>query len=88
MYAYQVDNKGFIVETYWDDGYSDLPKGLIKKQLPQPNFYRPKWTGGNWVEGATQEEIDKMTKAEPQPPTVEKRVSELENTILMLLEVL
>ena len=50
---------------------------------PSQGFHRPKWSGeitedeegnqimgeGEWVEGATQEEIDELTKPQPQEPT-------------------
>ena len=50
---------------------------------PAQGLYKPKWSGeitedeegnitvgeGKWVEGATQEEIDELTKPQPQEPT-------------------
>ena len=50
---------------------------------PAQGLYKPKWSGeisedeegnitvgeGEWVEGATQEEIDELTKPQPQEPT-------------------
>ena len=50
---------------------------------PAQGLYKPKWSGelsedeegnitvgeGEWVEGATQEEIDELTKPQPQAPT-------------------
>ena len=50
---------------------------------PAQGLYKPKWTGevtedeegnitvgeGEWVEGATQEEIAELTKPQPQVPT-------------------
>ena len=50
---------------------------------PAQGLYKPKWSGeitedeegnitvgaGEWVEGATQEEIDELTKPQPQVPT-------------------
>ena len=55
---------------------------IIETPLTEP-LYKPKWTGkvtedeegnqimgeGEWVEGATQEEIDELTKPQPQEPT-------------------
>lgn len=55
---------------------------IIETPLIDP-LYKPKWTGkviedkegnqimgeGKWVEGATQEEIDELTKPQPQEPT-------------------
>ena len=36
---------------------------------PSQGLYKPKWDGDKWVEGATQAEIDEITKMEPQEPT-------------------
>ena len=50
---------------------------------PAQGLYKPKWSGeiiedeegdiivgeGEWVEGATQEEIDELTKPQPHEPT-------------------
>ena len=36
---------------------------------PAQGLYKPKWDGDKWVEGATQEEIDELTKPQPQEPT-------------------
>lgn len=37
-------------------------QGFIVFDLPQPLlFYKPKWTGSEWSEGATQEELDEIT---------------------------
>lgn len=74
--VYSIDKNGFIIDYYVgqfdDDGrlMTDFPNAVIETTpLPQPNFYKPKWKGTEWVEGATQEEIDEMTKVESLPPT-------------------
>ena len=36
---------------------------------PAQGLYKPKWDGDKWVEGATQEEIDELTKPQPHEPT-------------------
>lgn len=71
---------------------------IIETPLTNPLF-KPKWTGkviededgnqimgeGEWVEGATQEEIDELTKSQVQEPSDKERIDDLENTVLMLL---
>ena len=61
---------------------SDTGLDIIETLLTEP-LYKPKWTGkviedeegnqimgeGEWVEGATQEEIDELTKPQPHEPT-------------------
>ena len=91
---YEINSDGFISEIYVgefdENGTLIYPKGIfVTVDLPQPtNIYKPKWDGAKWVEGATQEEIDEITKPQLTPPTLEQRIADLENTILTLLEVL
>ena len=94
-HIYEVDSDGYITEVFlgnFDESENLLnPVGdFVTVDLPQPlMFYKPKWNGTEWVEGATQEEIDELTKVEPQPPTqteiLEQRLADLE---LMLTEIL
>ena len=45
---------------------------------PSQGLYKPKWDGDRWVEGATQEEIDELTKPQPHEPTIEERLEQTE----------
>ena len=65
------------------------------KTEPAQGLYKPKWSGdvsedeegnitvgeGEWVEGATQEEIDELTKPQPQEPTIEERLAQTEELL-------
>ena len=69
----------FIRDDFTYD--EDLEFGLNTE--PAQGLHKPKWSGelsedeegniavgeGEWVEGATQEEIDELTKPQPQEPT-------------------
>ena len=62
---------------------------------PSQGLFKPKWSGeitedeegnitvgeGEWVEGATQEEIDELTKPQPQEPTIEERLEQTEELL-------
>ena len=62
---------------------------------PSQGLHKPKWSGeitkdeegniavseGEWVEGATQEEINELTKAQPQEPTIEERLEHTEELL-------
>lgn len=68
----------------------EVPDGCITVQLPQPMpFYKPKWTGAEWVEGETEEE--KAEREEKQlieslkPSPQEIANAELEIKILTTL---
>lgn len=78
MYAYKIDAEGYIIDNYVVGGDVTVPDECITVQLPQPLlFYRPKWSGVKWIEGATQEEIDEITKVESMPPTETEQTIEL-----------
>lgn len=78
MHAYKIDNDGYIIDNYVIGGTVPVPDECITVQLPQPlSFYRPKWNGAKWIEGATQEEIDEITKVEPSPITETEQTIEL-----------
>ena len=69
----------FIRDDFTYD--EDIEFGLNTE--PAQGLYKPKWSGeitedeegnitvgeGEWVEGATQEEIAELTKPQPQEPT-------------------
>ena len=62
---------------------------------PSQGLYKPKWSGeiteddegnitvgeGEWIEGATQEEIAELTKPQPQEPTIEERLEQTEELL-------
>lgn len=86
--GYKVDNDGFVIDVVTVVESLNHPDDVIITQ-PKTSFWKQKWTGSEWIEGATQEEIDEITKVEPQPPTqeelMERRLADLE---LMLAEIL
>ena len=67
---------------------------IIETRLTN-SLYKPKWTGkviedeegnqimgeGEWVEGASQEEINELTKPQPHEPTVEERLEQTEELL-------
>lgn len=90
MHVYEIDNKGFIINNYYDNGDVEIPDGCITVQLPQPmTFYKPKWTGFEWVEGETEEEkVDREAKElleslKPSPQEIAN--AELEIKMLTVL---
>lgn len=87
---YEINEYGYFIGDRLVKEQDDYPSNYVEHAPPThvKGFYKPKWNGTTWIEGATQEEIDELTKPQPAPPTVEQRLAELENTILTLLEVL
>ena len=67
----------FIRDDFTYD--EDIEFGLDTE--PAQGLYKPKWDVNNWVEGATQEEIDELTKPQPHEPTVEERLAQTEELL-------
>ncbi|WP_409370302.1 hypothetical protein [Lysinibacillus sp. 38-6] len=96
-HIYQVNSDGFIEEVFLgqfdETGKLIEPIGeYVTTDLPQPlPFYRPKWDGIQWVEGAREEELAEHKEQqllESLKPSVEEiEDADLEVKILtMLLE--
>lgn len=68
-FVYEVDADGFIVNDYMSELLEEIPDDFITVQVPQGAFYRSKWTGEEWIEGATPEEIEEMKKPLPVSPS-------------------
>ena len=78
-----------------DDFNFDNETELGLNVKPSQGLHKPKWSGkitedeegnriigeGEWVEGATQEEIDELTKPQPQEPTIEERLAQTEELL-------
>ena len=94
MKLYRVINK--ITNLFIRDDFTFDPETELGLDTePAQGLYKPKWSGeitedeegnitvgeGEWVEGATQEEIDELTKPQPQEPTIEERLEETEELL-------
>ena len=71
-----------------DDFTYDEDVEFALNTYPAQGLYKPKWSGditedgeGEWVEGATQEEIDELTKPQPHEPTIEERLEQTEELL-------
>nr|WP_319218571.1 hypothetical protein [uncultured Trichococcus sp.] len=60
------------------EGETQLNPQYVEEAPPQ-GFYLPRYLNGVWVEGGVAPELV------PQPPTLEERVADAENTLLSLL---
>lgn len=80
--VYEIGVQGYIVNIHIAEFSSEgnpmepLPESYITVDPPQ-GLYRAKWTGSEWVEDMTQEEIDELNNV-PQPPTAEEKIAMLE----------
>lgn len=87
---YGIDEQGFMTYETMEIGYEDdVPEGYVDTPLPtnkkgnQLPFWKPKWTGTEWVEGKTTEEFEEEAMLELLNPTPQE-VSEAEFEIKIL----
>lgn len=60
-FVYVIDAHGFIITSrVVDIAVRDFESNEIPHTMLPP-VHKPKWNGNQWIEGATQEEIDKIT---------------------------
>ncbi|WP_297429058.1 hypothetical protein [Clostridium sp.] len=59
--GYEIDKEGYYIGDYLyeEDNVPEL-ENVIITEMPQ-GFFKSKWNGTEWVEGATQEYIDIIT---------------------------
>lgn len=87
--VYEINEYGYPKEIYVKDFdeegncTEELAEDIITVDSPN-GLYRAKWTGTEWIEGLSQEEIDEINNV-PSLPTTEERLQQAEDTILFLL---
>lgn len=90
---YKIDSEGFLLagEEIFIKDDETIPEGYIDKSIPvdengwQLPFWQLKWTGVEWIEGATQEVIDELTKPQTYLPSEDERIKSLEDAMVSLL---
>lgn len=74
---FKINEEGFLLfgeEIFVENDKNpiDIPHGFVAEPLPKDEkgfqlpMYKPKWNGTEWVEGATQEELDAIENT-PKP---------------------
>lgn len=79
MQVYRIDDNGMFLEDVILHEGVEVPPDCIEI-APLQGLFKPKWTGEEWVEGATAEYITELTSYVPEP-------SEVENISNYLLDV-
>ncbi|NFA44012.1 hypothetical protein EXM65_15910 [Clostridium botulinum] len=79
MYEHKtiINKDGFIIENcvlFIDNipQYFEITEDMQIVDMPNKTYIKPKWTGIEWVEGATEEEIkeyEENNKPKPKEPT-------------------
>ena len=64
--VFRFDEEGYYVEPVIIENWKAIPTDCTDLPLPNP-IYMPKWDGAKWVEMATEDEINKMTKPQSSP---------------------
>lgn len=81
-----VDENGFIVDsvTFQEGEEFEIQPNWISELVP--NFYKPKWTGTEWIEGATQEEIDEIENRHRSGVSLKQQLTNTENALLSIMD--
>ncbi len=83
IFVRKIDEQGFFIE---DTFVEEINEFTIETPCPQ-GFYKPKWNGETWIEGATQEYIDSLKNVVAKP-TLEERVTTTETKVVTIEEVI
>lgn len=80
--SYKIDADGFLIfgeDIFINDG-EEIPEGYVSIYLDtsERGYFKPRFVNGEWVEGATQGEIDEITNV-PTEPTLEEKFVQLEH---------
>ncbi len=78
-HLYRVDENGYplkedVIIVYFDEDnnlLTEVDEDVIKVVIPQ-GLLRPRWTGEEWVEDMTQEEIDELNRPRDKEPSFEE----------------
>lgn len=88
----RIDNKGNFIEdvlleeipyTYDEEGNKIYDTHYIETIVPN-GLYKPKWTGTEWIEGLTQEEIEAIKNETIEQPLELKNRADIDYMSLML----
>ena len=85
--AYTIDENGFPIDSFIVPSENEYVEGnTVVVSIPLGmSFFKRKWDGEKWTEGATQEEIDKIIGVQIPEPTIEQRTANLESIVNKLL---
>ncbi|MBY7023626.1 hypothetical protein JW813_05170 [Clostridium botulinum] len=100
MYSYKtvIDSNGFVIEKcvlFIDNipQYFEVTEDMQTLEMYKGDLIKPKWSGVEWVEGATQEEIQEWEESNkplvPEPTETDllkQQLLETQNLVLELQE--
>lgn len=77
--VHRVDENGFYDEPVLIKQDELIEEENIITVDPPDGLFHPRWTGTEWIEGLTAQEIEERTKPQPLPPDpVEERMNEMQ----------
>lgn len=88
--VYEIDNNGHIKKIYlkeFDNNgncIEDLKENIVTVQPPS-GLYRAKWTGAEWIEDMSQEDIDELNNQPKVLTEEQQRLLDLELAIATIL---
>lgn len=90
---HKVDENGFLIvgeDKHVDTITDELQIGYIDTILNTSDrgYFKPKLVNGNWIEGASEEEIDGIINVNEAAISPEQRIAELEQKIAQFEQML
>ncbi len=88
--VYVINENGYLqeilVKEFDEQGnyIEELAENIITVDPPQ-GLYKAKWTGIEWIEDMTQEEIDALNNQPYEPTEEQQRLTDLELAIAEIL---
>ncbi|NFA43145.1 hypothetical protein EXM65_11300 [Clostridium botulinum] len=89
MYEHKtiINKDGFIIENcvlFIDNipQYFEITEGMQILDLYNCNLIKPKWTGIEWIEGATEEETKEWEESNKPKPKEQTEVEQLQRQLL------
>lgn len=80
--VFRIDGNGFYKEPVILMDNEKTPVDCVEDK-PTDGLYKAQRVEGQWIEGATQEEIEATQL--PQAPPVQERIEALEEALLLLM---
>lgn len=81
----RIDANGVYIEPIAIEEGQEVPADCITIEPPQ-GLYWPRWDGTQWIEGMSADAIERL-KQTLIIPTIEKRLSDVEDALLMMMGV-
>ena len=83
----KIDENGYFVEDVIVKEGEEIPSDCIETRLDttEKGYYRPRWTGTEWIEDMTEEQLDELNNQPREITEEQQRLLDLEMAITAIL---